>query len=255
MKLSNVYLLLFIAGLTLNYSCKKTPDAVAKLKKSCLYNIKIDYFKKWANTFTEIDSTSASGAVKHKSYIYPLGYFQLDSNSTYHVLSDYIPLSGTWTITDSCQLELDQGTSLDRKFDVLSLTNDSLTIRRKEIGVTYIQHYVAYQCPSVTQLEQQWDNTYTLQQNYSDSVTYNPFYIYPTGYFKLNADFTYNVLSDGIPLNGKWELDQDGCLLVLDKKTNLQRAFDIQKITPDSLVIWRKDTISKVNYQQHYVKN
>jgi len=255
MKIKYLYPIAILLAAFANYSCNKTPDAVEKLKQSCLYDVKMDYFKKWANTFTEIDVTGGEGSVQSRSYIYPLGYFQLSSNSTYNVLSDNVPLSGTWTVTDSCQLELDAGTSLDRKFDVLLLTTDSLTLRRKTPGLTYIQHYSAYQCPSVSQLVAEWDNTYILEQNYNSTSVYNTQYVYPTGYFTLNSDFSYNVLSDGVPLNGQWELDPNGCKLVLDKNTNLQRAFDIQKITADSLVIWRKDTVAQMNYQQHYIKH
>jgi hypothetical protein len=258
MKRTNTWLIILFTGITILasiVSCNKTPDAVEKLKQSCLYDSKTDYFKKWANTFTEIDVTNSAGVVQSKSYIYPLGYFQLNSSSTYNVLSDNYPLSGNWTITDSCQLELDAGTALDRKFDVLLLTADSLTLKRTATGFTYIQHYAAYQCPDVTQLEKQWDNAYILEQNYNSTIVYNPIYGTPTGYFILNSDYSYDVLSDGVPLNGQWTLDPNGCKLVLDKGTNLERGFDIQKITADSLVIWRKDTVAQMNYQQHYIKH
>jgi len=256
MKNTFTCLLILIIGSIAITSCNKTPDAVEKLKQSCLYDSKTDYFKKWANTFTEIDVTDSSGTVKQRSYIYPLGYFQLNSNSTYSVLSDNIPLSGNWTVTDSCQLELDAGTLLDRKFNVLLLTKDSLTLKRKASrGLTYIQHYGAYQCPDVAQLEKQWDNTYILEQNYNSTSLFNSYYVYPVGYFTLNSDFTYNRLSDGVPLDGSWVLDPNGCKLILDKGTSLERGFDIQKITPDSLVIWRKDTVAMMNYQQHYIKH
>ena len=118
----------------------------------------------------------------------------------------------------------------------------------------YIQHYIADKCPSLTLLEQQWDNTYTSEQSYNSTSVFNTVLIYPVGFFKLNSDFSYNVLSDGVPENGPWELDPVGCKLVLDKGNGNQRAFDIQKITTDTLVIWRKDTVAQINYQQHYLK-
>ena len=198
-------------------SCSKTKSAIEKLKKSCLYNSKIDYFKKWANTYTEIDQLSATGTVQSKSIIYPLGYFQLNSNSTYNVLSDNVPQNGAWDVTDSCQLVLDPKTELERKFDVVLLRNDSLIIQRKSGTIMYIQHYIADKCPSLTLLEQQWDNTYTSEQSYNSTSVFNTVLIYPVGFFKLNSDFSYNVLSDGVPENGPWELDPVGCKLVLDK--------------------------------------
>ena len=255
MKKTLPYLIVIFFGLSILYSCQKTPDAIQALKKSCLYNNKIDYFKKWSNTFTEVDTYTSAGAIQNKSFIYPYGYFQLSSNSTYNVLSDNVPLAGTWTVTDSCKLELDPGTSLDRKFDVLELSNDSLTLRQK-IGTTvYTQHYVAFACPDITRIENQWDNTDIVEQAYNSTSILSTSYVYPVGYFKLNSDLTYNVLSDGVPLNGTWQLDPNGCQLVLDKNTSIQRAFDIQLLTPDSLTIWRKDTIARMNYLQHYKKH
>ncbi len=236
-------------------SCTKTPSAIEKLKKSCLYSNKIDYFKKWANTYTEIDLLTPSGAVQSKSFIYPLGYFQLSSDGTYAVLSDNVPQNGNWTINDSCQLVLDPLSNIERRFDVLLLSNDSLTIRRTTPTTRYIQHYTPYRCPSVSQLEKQWDNTYTSEQNYTSTTLGFTTFIYPTGFFTLNSDMTYNVFSDGVPQNGPWELDPTTCKLVLDKNSPAQRAFDIQKITTDTLIIWRKDTVAKINYQQHYLKH
>ena len=255
MKKILTYSLAAAISLLLLYSCNKSQNAVNALKKSCLYSSKIDYFKKWANTFTEIDVYGTSGVIQKKSFIYPYGYFQLNSNGSYNVLSDNIPLTGNWTVSDRCELVLDDGKPYVRRFNVLKLTTDSLTISRKSGDTLYTQHYIAFVCPDVTKLENQWNNTLTVEQYYNSTSVYYTNYIYPIGYFKLNADFSYNVLSSGVPLNGTWLLDPNGCKLVLDKNTNIQRAFDIQQLTTDSLTIWRKDTVNKINYLQHYVKN
>ncbi|WP_259068414.1 hypothetical protein HDF24_09315 [Mucilaginibacter sp. X4EP1] len=254
MKFFLTYSLFAIISLSLFNSCNKEPAAVAKLKASCLYNNKVNYFQKWSNTFTEIDIYTTSGAIQSQSFIYPYGYFQLNSDASYNVLSDNVPLKGTWTVSDSCQLILDPGTKIQRSFDVLKLSNDSLTIRRKAGDTVYTQHYIAYACPTAAQLEYQWNNVFTVEQNYNASTIFNTSYIYPVGYFKLNSDFSYNVVSDGVPLNGTWTIDT-GCKLVLDKNTSLQRSFDIQQLTADSLTIWRKDTVNQINYLQHYKKN
>jgi len=256
MKTFFTYTIVFFTALTLFSSCLKTPDAIEKLKKSCLYNNKIDYFKRWANTFTEIDVYNADGVtLQSKSIIHPYGYFQLSNDQTYSVLSDNVPLKGTWDITDSCQLVLDPGKPLQRAFNVTQLTNDSLTITRRAGLTLYIQHYCGFSCPNATQVEHQWNNTVTFEQYYTANTVYGSVYIYPVGYFKLNGDMTYNVLSDNVPLNGTWLIEPSGCLLTLDKGTNLERSFQFQTLTTDSLTIWRKDTVNMVNYLQHYVKN
>ena len=253
--MKNLYILFsFFLLVIILSSCQKSPDAIAVLKKTCLYNSKTDYFKKWANTFTEIDVYNTSNVIQNKSFIYPNGYFKLNNDLTYNVESDNVPLMGTWTVTDSCQLELDPGKPAERKFDVLILSSDSLTLRRKSNDTVYTQHYIAYKCPDVTALEYQWNNTYTVEENYGFNGVYSTT-IYPVGYFKLNSDFTYNRPSDGVDLDGTWELDPNSCQLVLDLNTTNQRAFDIQQLTTDSLTIWRKDTVAKVNYLQHYKKN
>lgn len=257
MKKNCVYFLVVIASAVLFASCQKGLPVIDKLKKSCLYNDKVDYFKKWANTYTEIDLyTSNSANPPTKSFIYPNGYFQLNSDGSYNVFSDGKPLSGVWTVTPACQLMLDSNTVRQRAFDVVTLNSDSIVLKRTSGDTVFIQHYSCYHCPDATQLEHQWDNTTTAIENYdvAGNVTQTN-YIFPVGYFTLNSDMTYNVFSNGVPLNGQWLLDNSSCKLVLDKGQPLERAFDIQKITNDSLTIWRKDTVQKVNYLQHYVKH
>jgi hypothetical protein len=135
-----IYCLLSFICLSVFYSC----SSVSKLKSSCLYNNKTSYLKKWSNAFIEIDIYNTAGTVlQDHSIIYPYGYFQLNNNASYQVLSDNVPHNGTWAVSDSCQLILDSGTSIQRSFDVLKLSNDSLTIRRKDGNMVYIQHYAA----------------------------------------------------------------------------------------------------------------
>jgi hypothetical protein len=243
-----------IAAITALSSCVKDQTAIDDLKKSCLYDDKVDYFKRWANTFTEIDTYNAAGAIESRAFIHPIGYFQLNSNSTYNVLSDNVPLSGAWDITDSCQLVLDPKAPLERKFDVLKLTNDSLTLRRKAGNKLYTQHYVAYKCPTLAQLQKRWDNTYINVENYDATGVTGSYTIYPIGFFQLNADASYNRVSDGVSLDGIWSIT-DGCQLMLDKGTSLERSFEIQRVTTDSLTIWRKDQATQTNYLQNYVKH
>jgi len=250
-----VYILTVITSVVMLASCQKDLPSIEKLKKSCLYNDKIDYFKKWANTYTEIKICGCTSSIAKNSVIDPIGYFQLNSDGSYNVYSDGVPLSGKWTVTPDCKLMLDSNTVRQRAFDVVSLNSDSIVLKRKSGDTTFIQHYLSYHCPSESQLEYRWDNTTTVIQNYDiASVITGSQTIYPDGYFTLNPDKTYNVLSNGVPLDGQWLLDQNSCKLVLDKGMPLERAFDIQQITTDSLTIWRKDTLQKVNYLQHYIK-
>jgi hypothetical protein len=111
-------------------------------------------------------------------------------------------------------------------------------------------------CVDVTKLEYQWDNKFTVEQNYTGTNTIVSYVdIFPVGYFTLNAGGTYNVLSDNAPLNGSWDINQTGCQLVLDKATPTQISFSINLLTSDSLTIERKDTVAHVIYTQHYYKN
>ena len=247
-------LIMFIVALGTLYSCQKRTDAIDHLKKSCLYNAKTDYFKKWSNTFTEIDTYNSAGAIDSKSFIYPIGYFQLNTNSTYNVLSNGVPLTGVWDVTDSCKLLLDKGTPLQRQFDVLKLSNDSLTLRRKDNNIVYTQHYVSFSCPETAKLLFRWDNTVIESEYFNSLGVYSTDVQYPDGFFTLNSNKTYNRISDGVSLDGTWEIN-DACQLVLDKTTPLERSFEIQKVTADSLVIWRKDVANGVNYLQRYKKH
>ena len=233
-------------------SCLKSNEAIDDLKKSCLYDSEKDYFNKWANVFTVIETKV--GSTISTETIYPIGYFHLSNDGTYSRMSNGVPLSGNWDVSDSCKLVLDPQNSLKREFDVVKLTLDSLTLKRTDGNVTYTQHYVAFHCFDQSQLIQQWDNTVIIEEPYNGENTYPSSTIYPDGYFTLNANKTYDRLSNGVFLAGSWMVNND-CKLVLDKGTNIERAFDIQKLTTDSLIIWRKDTVAHVNYLQKYVKH
>jgi hypothetical protein len=141
MKSFLTYCLLPFTCLSIFYSC-----SVSKPKSTCFNNDKASYLKKWSNAFIEIDIYNAAGTiVQDRSFIYPNGFFQLNSNARYQVLSDGVPHNGTWTFSNNCQLVLDSGTNVQRSFDVLKLNSDSLTIRRKDGNMVYIQHYAASQ--------------------------------------------------------------------------------------------------------------
>jgi hypothetical protein len=246
------FLILTICLFTAVISCVKPPEAIDNLKKSCLYDEKTDYFKKWTNSFTEIITTDNGGSV-HSKTIYPLGYFWINNDGSYSTLSNFAPKTGKWDVTDSCKFVLDPGRHNEREFDVVKLTTDSLVLSRKQGKTVYIQHYAAFNCFDISKIVTTWDNTQTEIQYYSDSTYYSE-YIFPVGYFKLEANTNYIRLSNGDYLSGKWSVDND-CHLVLDKGKNLERAFEVQKLTADSLVIWRKDTVAHANYLQKYVKH
>lgn len=214
--------------------------------------------KKWVNTFTEEDTYNSDGSiVTGTTIIHPIGFFELNSDSTYRVVSDNVPLNGKWKMnTDLCELTLDTGTSRQRTFEIVRADKDSLIIRRKDGNVAYIQHYKAYTCPTLAQLEQTWDNI-DIRTDYVSNGTFSGSnFIYPVGYFALNANATYNVLSNGVPQTGPWQLlDQShGCPLVLDPGTSLQRSFDITQITSDSLTIYREDLTNSAAYTQRYIR-
>ncbi|MEO6979324.1 MAG: hypothetical protein ABI113_13125, partial [Mucilaginibacter sp.] len=110
-------------------------------------------------------------------------------------------------------------------------------------------------CTKDATIEYRWDNvsieTQTL--NSSGTVTGSSFQ-YPAGYILLNPDHTYNRPSNGVTLNGGWEINSN-CELALDKTTSDARTFAIDKVTVDSLVISRKDVSLSVKYVQRYKKH
>ena len=111
-------------------------------------------------------------------------------------------------------------------------------------------------CVNLASLEYQWTDTYILEQSYSGSVSNitNASVVANPGYFQLNANSTYNVLSNGVADNGNWDINQTGCQLELDKGTANFRAFSILTLTSDSLIIKRTDSVNYIIYTQHYSK-
>ncbi|MBL4676474.1 MAG: hypothetical protein JKY70_09770 [Mucilaginibacter sp.] len=234
-------------------SCTRPQESIDRLKKSCLYSDKTDYFKKWKSAFTEIQ-TSSNGSVTTVT-TYPLGYFWINSNGTYRTLSDIAPRVGKWDVTDSCRFVTDPGKAIAREFDVVKLTADSLVLKTQIGGKTFISHFVAFNCFDISKLTAIWDNTETEYQYYNDTEIYDRWVEYPAGYFTIKSNTQYERLSNGNYLAGKWLVDGD-CKLTLDKgDTRLERSFEIQKLTNDSLVIWRKDTLAHANYLQKYIRH
>ncbi|MFD0793248.1 hypothetical protein ACFQZX_06435 [Mucilaginibacter litoreus] len=253
MKKPNIFVLAFTLLAAVFNSCVKPQEAIDDLKQSCLYDDKTDYFKKWANTVTTIDSVDASGSIVNTQTTYPIGYFWINADGTYKVLSNEAPRSGVWDVTTDCKFALDANSPMVKQFEVISLTTDSLIIRRKEGPKTYTQHYVAFNCFDLDKMLKQWDNTETEIQYYNENGSYSSYIIHPAGYFTLSTN-TYERFSDGDFLAGNWKVDNE-CRLVLDPGTNLERSFEIQKLTNDSLVIWRKDLVNRTNYLQKYIKH
>ena len=95
--------------------------------------------QRWINTFTEIYS-NYSGRTRI-SYLQPVGYFQMNSDNSYSRYSNGDFLKGNWHISNNCQLVLDAGTQIQRKFDIIKLQADSLVIRRQGDSEVYTQHY------------------------------------------------------------------------------------------------------------------
>ena len=100
--------------------------------------------KKWYNTKTLIEYTNSDGRVTSSGWIYPVGFFEVKVNKDYHVYSNGVTRLGIWELNENtCQLVLDKNRELERYFDVLKLTSDSLVIR-KHVGTYEIntQYYV-----------------------------------------------------------------------------------------------------------------
>ena len=149
---------------------------------------------------------------------------------------------------------LDANTAAERKFSVVTLSDDSLTIAEYKGSTVYVEHYAAFKCPDLASIEYRWDNvsSWEIPYNSTKPATSN---IYTTGYFKLNADASYYMLNNNVTTNGTWGITSPGCLLVLDKNKPTEKSYDVQKLTADSLIIWRKDTLNKMNHLQYYKKH
>lgn len=222
----------------------------------CLHNSSIDYLKRWATVLTETDVYNTNGSLKSHTAIHPHGYFQVNADFTYNLFSDDEPVNGKWGINDSCQFVLNPGSTAERRFSVIALSPDSLTIRQKVARTVTTLHYASFTCPDLGNLSFRWDNAYTVTASYK---TNPPILMkeYATGYLRLNPNASYTVFSGGVamPLSGTWGISQPGCLLVLDKNKPFEKSYDVQRLTTDTLVIWRKDTVAKMNFLQYYSKH
>jgi hypothetical protein len=66
---------------------------------------------------------------------------QIRVDKVYEVVSNGVSRTGSWEITDSCLLRLDRDRRLDRSFNILKVTSDSLVIYTKRGNIAYTQHY------------------------------------------------------------------------------------------------------------------
>jgi hypothetical protein len=229
----------------------------------CLHDSSIDYMKRWSIKSYQTDVLDANGGLVSRSIVYPNGYFQINSNYSYNLFSDDVPFIGKWSINRNCEFVLNANTFRERRFTVEHLSNDSLTLMQK-VGRTLItQKYAAFKCPTFSSLIARWDMAFTLQIPYGIDTTYKSEYIKQSGFFRLNPDASYNVVFNSLipgtppppPVNGTWGVAQPGCLVVLDKNKTNERSFEVQKVNADSLVIWRKDTVNKLNLSRHYSRH
>jgi hypothetical protein len=256
-------LTLFISMLSL-VSCKQEEGEIEPETKGCYSNLELAY--KWYNTTTTIETyPDASLTTKATtSTVSTVGFLKVDPNGTYEIVRNDVASIGTWKIDkETCKIILDDKsiTAVDIQYDILSLSASALIIKRVETNSVntkvITERYRTANCPTNAELTKQWDNSKTFYFDYNATANLitNPYLIYPVGYFKLNTDLTYNVLSDGVPLNGSWKLGQPYCMLDLDATKSNARSFEVVKITPDSLVIWRKDAAVSKAYLQYYLKH
>ncbi|MEO6851588.1 MAG: hypothetical protein ABI166_13185 [Mucilaginibacter sp.] len=207
---------------------------------------------KWADVSTQIDDYNSAGVLQKTSYDHPAGFIQFKSGNSYTVVSDGLSVTGNWSFDASCNLALTSGGALGVTFDVVKLTADSLTLKKKVGNSVITEHFRSYSCQYQSFITKKWLNTYTREDNYNSdgSEVASSTIIKPVGFFELNTDGTYRVLSNNVPLNGKWVANATNCELTLDTTTNLQRTFEIVMATNDSLIIRRK--AGNIAYTQHY---
>lgn len=254
--LTFIYLILSL----LIFSCQSELDETDPENPKINYKLLIP--AKWYNTTVTIDTytnesrTTKTGTVVNSS----VGFLKIDPKGSYEIVSDDVAEIGAWSIDETKgKLILDDVavTSVVVEYDIMDLSATGLTVKRAVGNKIYTQRYKSASCPSVVQLTKQWDNTKTFYFYYNSTTNLinNPYLIYPVGYFKLNADLTYNVMSNNVPLNGSWKLGEPYCMLDLDLTKQNQRSFEIVKLTTDSLVIWRKDASAQTAYLQYYLKH
>jgi hypothetical protein len=257
MKKNILFCLVLLAGLGLS-SCKK----VVPSAQICLHDSSIDYLKRWAIETMTTDIYDANNKLIFHTATRPNGYFQINSDFTYNIFSDSDPINGKWNINKDCEFVLNPITAKERRFSVIKLSDDSLVLSQT-VGHTVItQHYAAFKCPTLASLQYRWDNAYTLQSPYGLDTVYKTELVKQEGYFKMNVDASYNVYTAAAygmppppPTTGTWGIAQPGCLLVLDKNKTNERSYEVQKVNTDSLVIWRKDTVRKLNLLRYYSKH
>jgi len=240
------------------YACKKE----VKQTQICLHDSSVNYLKRWSVQSIETNVYNNNKELLSHTIVYPQGYFQINDDFSYNLFSDGDPVNGKWNINKNCEFVLNPATAKERDFSVIQLSDDSLVLRQTLGGIIITQHYAAFKCPNLPSLQFRWDNAFTLAAPYGPDTVFKTIYLRQPGFFQLNADASYNLVQapmNGMPppppLMGTWGIAQPGCLVVLDKRKPNQRSFEVQKLTKDSLVIWRKDTTAKVNYQQHYSKH
>jgi len=111
-------------------------------------------------------------------------------------------------------------------------------------------------CFDLKKLEQRWANAYILVQHYdANNKIFGSYMMHPVGTFVLKSNGSYRVVSDDVPLDGKWQIGYPDCKITLDNGTDDKRTFVIEKLSNDSLIISRKDTLNMVVYIQHYLRN
>jgi hypothetical protein len=239
-------------------SCKKE----IKSADICLHDSSIDYLKRWGIREIRTNVVDANNVSISHTVTYPNGYFQINSDFTYNLFSDDAPVNGKWSINKACEFVLNPGTGKERRFAVIQLSDDSLTLRQT-VGRTVItQHYAAFRCPTLASLQFRWDNAFTLQSPYGVDTVYKTELVRQGGYFRLNPDASYTVVSVATngypaspPITGTWGIMQPGCLMVLDKNKTNERSYEVQKVNIDSLVIWQKDTVRKLNQLRYYSRH
>jgi hypothetical protein len=245
-------------GLSLS-SCRKAVTST----DICLHDSSIDYMKRWSIKSYQTDIVDVNDKLVSRSFIYPSGYFQINGDFSYNLFSDDAPFNGKWNINKGCEFVLNPVTFKERRFTVVKLSNDSLIIRQRTGNTIVIQKYAAFKCPTFPSLIARWDMAYTLQRPYGIDTVYKAEYVKQSGYFRLNPDASYNVVSNSLtpgvpsppPTNGTWGISQPGCLVVLDKNKPNERAFEVETVNADSLIIWRKDTLKKLNLSRHYSRH
>ena len=255
------WVIMILGAVAVANSCRKAE----KVTGVCLHNSSIDYQKRWAIESNTVDVYNTSKKLVSSAVTHPHGYFEINADYTYYIYSDPAPVKGRWDINKNCQFVLNPRTSKERDFAVVKLSNDSLVLRQSSGSTIITQKYKAFKCPSLASLRFRWDMMFTMQSHYGSDTVSKSELIPEAGYLKLNADASYIlVLTNSLPsttqppppaINGTWGITNPGCSLVMDKNKPNEKSYEIQKLTTDSLVVWRKDTLNKLNLLRHYAKH